>query len=162
MNAVAEKQDQKSPLASPPELYERDYYTWVEEQVALLRAGRLSEVDAENIAEELSDLGKAHFYRLQSSLKILLLHMLKWDQQTEHRSSSWAGSIREHRRRIGRLLSKNPGLQPRIHEALSESYEDARDWAALETGLTEDEFPPACPYDWHDITERPFEVDAKR
>lgn len=141
------------------DLYERDYYSWVEEQVALLRAGRWAEVDAGNVAEELSDMGKAHFYRLQSSLKILVMHMLKWDQQTEHRSSSWQGSIREHRRRINKLLARNPGLKARAAEALADGYDDALVWAAEETGLPEDEFPKTCPYDWDDILERPFQLD---
>jgi hypothetical protein len=46
--------DQRT-VTSP--LYERDLYAWVQEQVALLRAGRLGEIDAENIAEEISDVG---------------------------------------------------------------------------------------------------------
>lgn len=143
-------------------LYEHDFYSWIEQQVALLRAGRLGEVDVENVAEELSDVGKTHFYRLQSSLKILVMHMLKWDQRTEHRSSSWEGSIREHRRRITRLLTKNSGLKSRRDEALADGYEDALVWAAHETGLPEDEFPEAYPYDWDDLLKRPFELDPPR
>ena len=142
------------------DLYDLDYVSWIDRQVALLRAGRLGEIDAENVAEELSDLGKVQFHRLQGSLKILVMHMLKWDQQAEHRSTSWAGTIREHRRRIRRLVEKNPGLKPRLYEALAESYEDARGWASIETGIPEDEFPEDCPYGWDDVVERPFEVDA--
>ena len=37
--------------------YEDDLYAWVQAQVELLRSGQLSEVDAENVAEELSDVG---------------------------------------------------------------------------------------------------------
>lgn len=140
-------------------LYDLDYVSWIDQQVALLRAGRLSEIDAENVAEELSDLGKVQFYRLQGSLKILIMHMLKWDQQAEHRSASWAGTIREHRRRITRLVDTNPGLKPRLPEALADGYEDARGWASIETGIPEDEFPAECPYAWDDILGRPFEVD---
>src|SRR5215213_2020801 len=83
--------------------YEDDLYAWVNEQVELLRAGRLDEIDAENIAEELSDLGKDEFAKLQSCLRVLLMHMLKWDQQPEHRTRSWVFSIREQRRRYARL-----------------------------------------------------------
>ena len=107
-------------------------------------------------------MGKAQFYRLQGSLKILVMHMLKWDQQAEHRSASWEGTICEHRRRIGRLLDNNPGLKPRLSEALAESYEDARGWASIETGIPEDEFPRDCPYGWADVMERVFEMDRRR
>lgn len=156
MSTVAVRQDPDDQAR-----YETDYYSWIQEQVVLLRAGRLTELDAENIAEELSDLGKSQLWRLQSSLKILIMHMLKWDQQTEHRSSSWAGSIREHRRRIVKLLRRSPGLKPRQDEVLAEGYEDAVMWAANETGLPEDEFPRTCPYSWTDLLERPFEIDDK-
>ncbi|WP_375460483.1 DUF29 domain-containing protein [uncultured Enterovirga sp.] len=143
------------------DLYDLDYVSWIDRQVTLLRAGRLTEIDAENVAEELSDLGKVQFYRLQGSLKILVMHMLKWDQQSEHRSASWEGTIREHRRRIRRLVDKNPGLKPRLPEALAESYEDARGWASIETGIPDDDFPAECPYVWSDVMDRVFAMDRK-
>ena len=37
--------------------YDDDLYTWAVEQAALLRAGKLAEADALNIAEELDDVG---------------------------------------------------------------------------------------------------------
>ena len=145
---------------APRERYEDDLYSWALEQVALLRAGRLGEIDAENIAEELSGLSESEFAKLRSSLRVLLMHMLKWDQQPEHRTPSWIFSIREQRRRYHRLLAKNPGLKSRLEEARDEAYEDARDWAAEETHLTADEFPTTCPYEWADILDRPFEFDS--
>ena len=61
--------------------YEDDLYSWVQEQVALLRAGRLSEVDALNVAEELSDVGRNQYDRLESSIAVLTMHLLKWEHQ---------------------------------------------------------------------------------
>jgi Domain of unknown function DUF29 len=135
--------------------YEDDYYTWVNEQVALLRERRFDELDAENVAEELSDLAKDEFAKLESCLRVLLMHMLKWDQQPEHRTRSWVFSIREQWPRYTRLIKQNPGLKPRIGEGRDQAYEDARDWAANETHLSPRDFPKACPYDWKDILERP-------
>lgn len=140
--------------------YEDDLYTWVQEQVALLRAGRVDALDVEHIAEELEGLSKSEFAKLQSALRVLVMHMLKWDQQPEHRTSSWIYSIREQRRRYSRILASNPGLKPRIDEALSNAYPDARDWAADETHLPPDEFPSECPYSWDDILRRPFDFDS--
>jgi hypothetical protein len=140
--------------------YEDDYYTWVNEQVALLRARRFDELDMENVAEELESLSKREFAALQSALRVLIMHMLKWDQQPEHRTPSWVYSIREQRRRYRDILKDNPGLKPRRDEALKRAYPDARDWAADETHLPPDEFPKRCPYEWDDILERPFELDS--
>lgn len=38
---------------------ENDFYGWALQQAALLRAGRLSEIDAEPLAEEMESLGLA-------------------------------------------------------------------------------------------------------
>ena len=131
--------------------YEDDLYTWVQEQVALLRAGAVDALDLEHIAEELSDVGGAQYHQLESTLRVLLMHMLKWDQQPEHRTRSWIFSIREQRRRYARLLLKNPGLQSRAEEARDAAYADARDWASNETHLVPETFPSDCPYEWNDI-----------
>lgn len=140
--------------------YEDDFYTWALEQVELLRAGRLDEIDAVNIADELSDIPHALYDRLHISLKVLLMHMLKWDRQPEHRIRTWWFAIEERRRRIEHLLEDNPGLRARLEEAVTDAYQDARPWAALECVLVESEFPPECPYIWDEITNRPFEFEA--
>jgi len=142
--------------------YEDDLYGWVEDQVALLRQGRLTEIDAENIAEELSDVGGEQYDKLESALRVLLLHLVKWDQQPTHRSRSWVLSIREQRRRIVRVLRKNPSLKPRTDEAVAEAYVDARDDAMLETGMAAAASPSACPYDWSAITTRLVEFGDLR
>ena len=35
--------------------HETDFYTWTQEQAALLRAGRLAELDTTNLIEEMAD-----------------------------------------------------------------------------------------------------------
>lgn len=154
---IAQPKGRSTPVAVR---YEDDLYTWVQEQIALLRAGRLADIDAENIAEELSVLARSEYSRLVSALRVLVMHMLKWDQQPEYRTPSWVYSIKEQRDRFADALHDNPGLRPRRDEALAKAYRQARRGAALETGLHETEFPKECPYDWDQLLERPFEVDA--
>jgi hypothetical protein len=158
--AQTDATDAVAPPARGRTRYADDLYTWAREQVALLRAGRLAEVDVEQVAEELEDLSKREFSKLYNCLRVLLMHMLKWDQQPEHRTPSWIYSIREQRRRYERLLRESPGLRSRLDEALADAYPDARDWAADETHLPPDEFPSACPYTWDEIRERPFDLDS--
>jgi hypothetical protein len=87
---------------------------------------------------------------------VLLVHFLKWDHQPERRSRSWALSIREQRLMLDDVLTDNPGLKPRIPEAIARGYRLARVQAARETGLREEEFPAACPYSFDDMTSRTF------
>lgn len=148
-------QDRQSNRAS----YENDFYGWAVEQAELLRSGRLDDLDAGNVAEELLDVGRSEYNRLESALKVLLMHMLKWDEQPERRTRSWEASIREQRRRIERVLGKSPSLKPELGDIVRSAYEDARGWAAVETLKLESDFAKTCPYEWDDITARPFLLD---
>src|SRR5262245_39544873 len=115
---------QRSPGGSPePARYDRDLYSWAVEQAALLRAGRISEADALNLAEEIDDVGSEQYDKLESALRIILLHLLKWDRQPERRSRSWALSIAIQRKHVLKVLRKNPGLKPFADEAVADAFE---------------------------------------
>jgi hypothetical protein len=135
--------------------YEQDLYGWAVEQAALLRAGRVAEADARNIAEELDDVGNEQYDKLESALRLILLHLLKWDHQLERRSRSWWASISVQRNRVRRVLKKNSGLKRRVEEALNDAYADARIQASAQTRLDERSFPARCPFSWQQIMERP-------
>ena len=141
--------------------YEDDLYGWVQEQVAMLRAKLVSDIDAANIAEELASVGNELREKLESAIAVLTLHLLKWDHQANLRSRSWALSVREHRRRIDRLLKRNPGLKSVLDEAIVEGYADGRDRALLETGLEDDALPEACPYTFAEMMTRLIVWDRK-
>jgi Domain of unknown function DUF29 len=138
-----------------PVAKETDLYSWALRQADLLRAGRLSEIDPVAIAEGIDDVGEEQYERLESALRVLMLHLLQWDHQPEMRSRSWALSILEHRKRAQRQLRKNPGLKSRLDEALEAAYEDARLEASSETGLPMRAFPPQRPFEYAEVTERP-------
>src|SRR6185437_10104962 len=110
-----------------------DLYSWAVRQAELLRAGRLSEIDPVAIAEEIDDVGLEEYHRLESALRVVMLHLFKWDHQPDRRSRSSALSIREHRRRVHRQLRRSPGLKSQLDEALEAAYEDARLEASAET-----------------------------
>jgi len=66
-------------------------------------------------------------------------------------SRSWLLSTDAQRAEIEDVLADNPGLKPRIDEALARGYRKARIDAAKETGLDQDEFPTACPYSFDEV-----------
>lgn len=151
-----------APTGTTRTRYEDDLYSWANEQVALLREGRVEEIDYLNIAEELGDVSSREYDKLESALAILLMHYLKWDHQPHKRSRSWRDSIVEHRRRAMRQLKKYPGLKSRLGEAIEEGYEDARYRCATETGIETEQLPLSCPYDLEDIMNRVFELPGER
>ena len=128
------------------DLYRNDFYAWASEQAALLRAGGLSAADTANIAEEIEGMGHSLRDQLTNRFGVLLAHLLKWHYQPGHRGNSWRLTIREQRRRVSRLLSKNPSLRHDLAEIFSEAYGDALLIAARETGLAEAIFPVECPW----------------
>jgi hypothetical protein len=136
--------------------YDRDFYSWSLEQARLVREGRWNAVDRDNVAEEIESLGREQFNKLESALRVLMLHMLKWDHQPAQRSRSWALSIKAQRIELDDVLGDNPGLKPRIGEAIARGYRKARLEAARDTGLDEKQFPERSPYSWDDIVSREF------
>jgi hypothetical protein len=138
--------------------YDRDFYSWSLEQARMVRDGRWDAIDRENVAEEIESLGREQFNKLESALRVLMLHMLKWDHQAERRSRSWWASIEEQRLRLQDVLEDNPGLRPRIDEAITRAYRLARLRAIKETDLELARFPETCPYSWSDLTSRDFSL----
>lgn len=129
-----------------PSFYEQDFYQWTRQQAELLRSGRLAEIDIEHLAEEIESMGISDRRELESRMKVLLQHLLKWQIQPDQRSNSWLGSIDEQRDQLEILLRQSPSLRRFFQEAIEHSYPKARRAAALETGLPIEGFPDRCPY----------------
>ncbi|MBO9480305.1 DUF29 domain-containing protein [Salinisphaera sp. G21_0] len=140
-------------------LYEADFYSWTQQQAELIRQGRLGELDLDNILEEIESMGRSEYRQLSHRLDILLMHLLKWVYQPEHRSSSWQGSIEEQRFRIRKLIKENPGLKPKINDAMDDAYPAARISAFKETGISKEHFPDSCPWTYEQIMNEQFWPD---
>ena len=129
------------------ELYDRDFVEWTRCNAALLRAGRLNEIDAEHIAEEIEDLGAGQERELGSRLRVILTHLLKLRAEPGSRAGQgWKATIKIQRFEVLRLLERAPSLQGRIEEEVSRVYGLAVSRAAAGTRLPETAFPPACPF----------------
>jgi hypothetical protein len=142
-----------SPLLNTPEegavsnsLYDRDFYAWANQQAALLRAGRFSEADIENIAEEIESMGRSEKRELVNRLSILLLHLLKWQFQPSHRGNSWRLSIANTRDELAEHLDDNPSLKSQLDQVIRSAYRRAANKAAAETGFERSTFPEESPY----------------
>ncbi len=138
--------------------YMRDFYSWLMEQARHVREGKWDAVDRENVSEEIESLGREQFNKLESALRVLLIHILKWDHQPKLRSRSWTLSIKAQRTEVEDVLSDNPGLKPRIAEAIARGYRRARIEAAKETGIEENAFPETCRYSFDDLMSREFSL----
>jgi hypothetical protein len=139
-------------------LYEQDYGLWAEQMADLLASGRFSELDIENLVEEVRDLSKRERDRLLSSLRLIVHHLLKWDYQPQRRSRSWQVTIQRERNNITFYLKDSPSLKRYLNdEWLVELYNNAKLEAFKETGL---EFPLVCPYRIDDVLNRVITLDS--
>jgi hypothetical protein len=139
--------------------YEQDFYGWTQEQSALLRAGRLTDLDIENLIEEVETMGRSEKRELESRLTVLLLHLLKWKYQEVRRGRSWQLSIDEQRIQFCKTLHENPGLKSALSDLLKDAYELAVIRASRETKISKSVFPVSCPWEFAQLMETGFYPD---
>lgn len=145
--------------SAQPRAYEADYFGWLEDQIALLRAGRLSDLDAQNVAEEIRDVGSREYDKLENALTALIYNLLKWDLLADRRSTSAVLSIDAHREQVTRLLERSPSLAADSAEALAEAYVYATYDMMRDSDLARSDFSPECPYDWETVRTREITFD---
>lgn len=131
--------------------YQTDFNLWLQETVILLRSGKLENLDCQNLAEEIEDMGNSRKDALESNLIRVLQHLLKWKYQPQKRTNSWKASITEHSLRLNKAFKKSPSLKSYFEQVFVESYQDARLITAQETGLEINTFPEVCPFDQADV-----------
>jgi hypothetical protein len=136
--------------------YNSDFYGWTQQQADLLRTGRLSDLDVENLLEEVETMGRSEKRELDSRLTVLLAHLLKWQYQPVRRGNSWRLTIESQRIKFVDVLDDNPSLKPQLDAILAHAYKQARIDAAQETGMDKTVFPGNCPWDFLQLLDESF------
>ncbi len=145
-------------------LYEKDFYQWIQQNIQLLRQGRLAEIDTEILIDELENMAKSSQRELVSHLIILLAYLLKWQfqfsQLTESwqhfQGKSWRATIDEQRIQIQAQLEESPSLTNYLAEAIDKAYPKAIKLAVKETLLPPSHFPAGCPYTLAQLLDEDF------
>jgi len=138
------------------QLYETDFYAWLQDQANVLRIGSFANLDVENLIEEIDSMGRSHKRALESRLEILLAHLLKWKFQPGLAGSSWRATIEVQRNSLGKLLRDNPSLKNFVSSAFEDAYKFAIRLAATETGLPKSTFPERCPWTFEQVSNPDF------
>src|SRR5438067_13735556 len=92
--------------------YEEDFFEWTQEQARLLRSGEFSQLDAENLAEEIDSVGRRDRREIADRVKDLLGELLKWGLQRGARCGSWEAAIVQQRYELELILDDSPSLKP--------------------------------------------------
>jgi hypothetical protein len=129
-------------------LYDDDFYAWTQQQADLLRrfSPGANSFDAENVAEEIEDLGRSELRSAQSLVEHIIEHLLKLEfsglaEPAEH----WCGEVVEWRLQLDKTLTRSIvaklDLPARYKAALRLVRRLERDAPGLTSRL-----PPVCPY----------------
>ena len=135
-----------SQMLSNETLYDKDFYLWIQTTAELLKQHRFTELDLENLIDEIETMGRSEKRAVKSNLEVVIIHLLKYKYQPEKRSNSWRYTIREHRKRLREALEESPSLKPFLSEVFEKCYQEARTLAADETGLAIASFPEQSPF----------------
>lgn len=139
--------------------YEKDYSIWISYQSAHLQEKNWDKLDIPHLILELEGLNKSNERELESYLIVMLTHLLKWEYQPDKRCGSWKGSINNSRNRINKLFKHQQSLKKRVNEFVAESYNEAKEWASVDTGLRIGLFPQSCPYSLDDLLDKTWFPD---
>jgi hypothetical protein len=148
-----------------PDLYDRDFYAWTQQQARALKARDAAALDWPNLLEEIESLGRSERRAVESALHIALIHLLKfaYSQGSHDPERGWRISARQGRRQVARELRRQPSLRPLLTDLLRTAYDDAKQDAHDELadfGDTHAPFPDACPWSVQQVLDEGFWPEA--
>ncbi|MBF0343767.1 MAG: DUF29 domain-containing protein [Nitrospirae bacterium] len=143
-------------IVTEKSLYDTDFYQWTIYNAALLRQGRFSELDVENIAEEIETMGRSEKRELINRLSVLIMHLLKLQYQPQQHSKSWITTIGSQRTDIEFLLEDSPSLEHEIELIIEKAYERAKVRFQKDTGISQERLPDSCPYTFEQLIDDNF------
>ena len=157
-------------IQSLKELYEKDFYLWVMENLRLLRNREYDLVDWENLLEEIEDMARRELRSLISFMAVILEHLYKWEnfRYREDVGHSWISSINNARNELDTIFETYPGIRKKAAEELPTAWriavkrlvrwfkeDENHDLAKKYFGRfpTEKDFPQECPYTFEQVME---------
>ena len=136
------------------DLYETDGVAWAEQQAeALRRRAGHNELDYDNLAEEIEDVGKSIARAAHSHLDVVIEHLLKLELIGRPEDvRGWRASVKHARKSLNRELT--PTLRARLPDELREQIEDQIEMLIGRGLLTDEQAAPRRqrPYSWEEVT----------
>lgn len=100
---------------TPSRMHEIDFYSWTQEQAALLRAlpRESNRLDVDNLAEEIEDMGRAEIREISSLLRQTLTHLVKIAVDRDAKAAAhWVDEVSGFQ--SDAVLTCSPGLRQRL------------------------------------------------
>jgi hypothetical protein len=146
--------------------YETDYYSWALGQARALRDHHAGKLDWENLAEEVEDLANRNADALESQSERLIGHLLKIavapSAIRNENLRLWQLTVRDARRKIRTILTRNPGLKPRAGELFAGAWPGGRDHALGALGMPDEAIAETCPWSFEQAIADGFQPSIRR
>lgn len=110
-------------------LHETDYQLWLDKTVIQLQSHDFSNIDLENLIEELESLGRSDKRAISSYLMGLCEHLLKikyWESERENCFKGWDLEVANFRLQIQEQLDTSPSLSSFLQNNFSKQYKNGR------------------------------------
>jgi hypothetical protein len=110
-------------------LYNTDYQRWLAQTVAQLKAQDFSNLDLENLIEELESLGRSEQHAISSYLMRLCEHLLKikyWESERSMCLRGWKREVINFRLQIQEELEVSPSLKSFLWDVFPKQYKNGR------------------------------------
>ena len=144
-------------------LYEQDEHAWIEQQIALMRAGKLDQLDGNNLVLFLSDMMIRDRRELRSRVTYLLVYLLKIQHLSEPLTPRMVNSVIGQQQEINTLLAAVPSLQKHVPGVFESGYRDAVRQASVESDVDPSRFPAESPWNLQELIDmEPFDLIARR
>lgn len=128
-------------------LYDTDFSQWAVAQADHLRNEEYSELDLNNLIEEIESMGASQRSELHKRLMRILEHMLKLTCEPKSRAiGKWRKTILTQRLQLTHLLKTNYTLRAQIATFVDDAYQDARLLAAAGSACAIEDFSEFCPW----------------
>lgn len=141
------------------QLYEQDFYLWIQTTVKFLREGKLEQLDIENLTEEIDSMGRSEKKELKTRLIVLIEHLLKlqyWTEEKDYNARVWRNTVVEQRRQIAYTLADSPSLKSVLNDIFLDCYTDARNDTIRKYQLPYELFPEESPFSLVDVLNADF------
>jgi hypothetical protein len=118
-------------------LYDDDFFAWTKQQAEALRAaahtGSNLQLDWDNLAEEIEDLGRSNARGLRAHMMRIVQHFIKLEHSPAvDPRNSWRRSIRLARLQIEQLLEENPSLKREVRRLVRDVIKDGVQLAIID------------------------------
>jgi hypothetical protein len=145
-------------LMTPSQQHDADFFSWTQEQAALLRAlpRGSNRLDLDNLAEEIEDMGRAEIKEISSLLRQTLTHLIKIAvDENSQAVAHWVTEATGFQSDAVLILS--PGLKQRLD--LPKIWKLSKRNTAVslaEHGIAVAPLPETCPLTLDDLLDADF------